>query len=505
MELDDTNLPYLWSIEGVARLFRGALGLQKGIPKIKVSKGNYDVIVEKSVSTVRPFIAAFVAKGGKIDDYLLKQFVQLQEKFCESYGRKRQKVSIGLYSHTRIKFPVHYKALSPNSVKFVPLGLSEELNLAEILEKHPKGIEYRWILNGFKSYPILLDDKGDVLSFPPIINSDYIGKLEAGDSDVFFEVTGTDEKAVMLAANIFAYAFFDRGFDLFSVDIKYPDRNIISPRLSVEKIKIGKGDVESLIGLDLKEAEIKNMVEMAGFDFSNFMISIPPYRADIMHSFDVVEDIAIMYGFDKIEPKDLESYTVGHKLPIADFTDKVREIAIGLGYQEVMSPILSNKAVLYNKMNSADLGTVEIENVMSELFSVVRTWLIPLLIEVLSKNKHVDYPQKVFEQGLVTLRKGDSVSDREKIAFVSSHSLADYTESKQAVDYVMRQLGVEFEIKEVELPSFIPGRCAAVFVGKKNVGFFGEISPAVLSNWELEMPVVAVELNLSELFSTSES
>src|SRR3989338_3544394 len=160
IDFGDTNLPYLWSVEGFARFLKGILGLQKGIPEIKINKGEYQVIVDKSVAKLRPYIACFTAKGHKIDDYLLKQLVQLQEKFCETYGRRRQKVSIGLYSYKRITFPIHYKAVEPESAKFVPLEFTKALNLREILAQHPKGRQYGWILKNSAAYPLLLDGKG---------------------------------------------------------------------------------------------------------------------------------------------------------------------------------------------------------------------------------------------------------------------------------------------------------------------------------------------------------
>ncbi|MBI2133248.1 phenylalanine--tRNA ligase subunit beta [Candidatus Woesearchaeota archaeon] len=502
-ELDDTNLPYLWSVEGIARLLRGILGVQRGLQEIKVSRGKYSVEVDLSVSGVRPFIAAFVAKGKKVDSQFIKQLVQLQEKFCDGYGRKRQKVSIGLYSYKRIKFPVSYKAARPESVRFVPLGFSEEMDLSEIIERHPKGKDYGWILKDFISYPVLVDGNGSVLSFPPIINSDSLGKVEEGDSDIFFEVTGTDEPSVILAANIFAYALSERGFELFTVEVKYPDRKLVCPVLRSETMRITRDQVRGLLGLDLKDSELKKLLERFGYSFNDYVVSIPPYRADIMHPFDVIEDVAIAYGFWNIPSKELESYSSGCSLPVVGFIDRVREIVIGLGYQELMSPILSNKAVLYDRMCTKDVGTVEIDNYMSELFSVVRTWLTPMNMEVLSKNKHVDFPQMIFEQGLVTERDCEKIADYEKISIVSSHSGADFTEAKQVLEYLMRQLGISFEIREAELGFLIPGRAAEVFVSRRRIGFLGEISPQVLENWGIEMPVAALELNVSALFDVS--
>ncbi len=499
VELDDTNLPYLWSVEGMARLLRGVFGAEKGIALLKTTKGPYEIIVDESVKEIRPYIEGFVAKGRKIDEYLLKQLIQLQEKYCDSYGRRREKASIGMYSYRRIKFPLIYKAASPGSVKFPPLGYEREMTLAQIIEQHPKGKEYGKALRNSKAYPILTDSNNQVLSLIPIINSNSLGKLEPGDTEFFFEVTGTDAEATRLATNIFAYALHERGFQIYSSTIRSGGKIKAVPDLTSEKLKISSQAVRNLLGLDLKDAEIRSLLEKARYGFNNYTVEVPPYRADIMHPFDIIEDIAIMYGFDKITPLELESYTTGKKARMVDFVDITREIAIGLGYQEVLSQILASKATLYDRMATPDPGTVEIENPMSENFSAVRTWLLPVLLEMLSKNKHADYPQKVFEQGLVTERKGEKITDHEKIALASCHNNADYTEARQTAEHLMRQLGFEYKITEADHPAFIKGRVAALAINKKTAGFFGEIAPEVLANWGLETPVCAVEIDLSEL------
>lgn len=500
IDFGDTNLPYLWSVEGFARLIKGILGIQKGIPQIKVNKGAYNVIVDRSVIKYRPFIACFAAKGRKIDDYLIKQAVQLQEKFCEGYGRRRQKVSIGLYSCKRITFPVHYKAVDPLSMEFVPLEFKARMNLKEVLAEHPKGKEYAWILDSFEKYPVLIDDKNEALSFIPIINSNFTGRLEIGDENIFFEATGTDEEAVNLASSIFAYALYDRGFKIYSAEIKYPGRNALSPHLASESVAINNGQIKRLFGLELKETEVKHLLEKAQFNFDGYKVKVPPYRADILHPYDVIEDIGIMYGFDKIKESPLKTFTIGSALKLNDFIDKAREIAVGLGYQEVMSPILTNKDFLYKKMNIDDSGTIEIEDYMSETYSAVRSWLLPNLMEVFSKNKHVEFPQKIFEEGLVNARKGDEIAEHSRIAVAVSHENANYTDIRQVLDLIMKLFGLSYDIEESEHNSFIEGRCGRAIVKGKKVAYLGEISPEVLTRWGLEMPVAALELNLSELF-----
>lgn len=500
MNFDDTNLPYLWSVEGFARLLKGVLGLQKGVPEIKLNKGDYQVIVDKSVMKGRPFIACFAAKGRKLDDYLLKQIIQLQEKFCESYGRRRQKVSIGLYSYKRIKFPLHYKFVEPESLEFAPLEFKAKMSLKEILMEHPKGKEYAWVLEGFDKYPVLLDDNNEVLSFIPVINSNFTGKLEIGDENIFFEATGTDEEAVNLASVIFAYAMHERNFQIYSVEIEYPAKKSISPNLEKQSVAVKGSQIKQLFGIELKESEVKNLLEKAQYDYREHKVLIPPYRKDILHPFDVIEDIGIVYGFDKIGENPLKTFTIGSVLKMNEFVDKVREIAVGLGYQEVMSAVLTNKDSLYKNMNIEDFGTIEIEDYMSETYSIVRSWILPNLMEVFSKNKHVDFPQMIFEEGLVNVRRNEKIEEFERIAIATSHEKANYTEVRQVLDYIMRLLGVHYDIEETEHNSFIEGRAGRAIVKGKKVAYLGEAHPVVLTAWGLELPVAALELNLTELF-----
>jgi len=502
IDFGDTNLPYLWSVEGFARLIKGIIGKQKGIPKIKINKSDYKIIADKSISKVRPYIAAFVAKNRKIDDYLIKQMIQLQEKLCETYGRRREKIAIGVYSHKKITFPIHYKATQPKSIKFTPLDFKKEMTQQEILEEHPKGIEYAWILKDQNRYPILVDDKNEVLSFPPIINSATTGKVEEGEENVFFEVTGTDSNAVLLATNIFAYVFYDRGFDIYSVNIKYPGKKVVTPHLFKETIKVKKDEIKKVIGLDLSQQEIKKLLEKMQYEYDNGEINIPPYRKDLLHPVDVIEDIAISYGYDKLKEEPLSSYTVGETKPIISSIDKIREIIIGLGYQEIMSPILTNKETLYKKTNTSEFGAIDISNSVSETYSAVRTWILPILLEFLSKNKHVEYPQKIFEEGIVVVKKNNEVKEYERIAIVSAHEKADFTEIKQVLDYILKSLDLKYEIKDIDHDSFIAGRVGRVIVNNKKVAFIGEISPKAISNFGLEVPVVGLELNITELFNS---
>ncbi len=506
IKFNDTNQPYLWCAEGLAIYFKGVLGLEKGIPKIKIEKSNEKLIVDKSVKSVRPFISAFIAKGVKIDDYLLKQIIQLQEKLCDNYGRRRQKIAIGVYTSKKILFPVFYRAVDPESIEFVPLDLKDSMTPQEVLEKHPKGKEYSWILKNSKKYPILFDSRKSVLSFPPIINSADLGKLQVGDDEIFFEATGTDENAIKLATNIFTHVFYLRGFNIFSLNINYDNKRIETPDLKTNKIKINNELIKSLIGIELKDKEVKELLEKARYNFDNYNVEIPSFRQDIMHPVDVVEDVAIQYGYNNLGSLSLTTYTTGSTFKKTEFIDRIRSIIVGLGFQEVWSAVLSNKQLMYDQMNlENENNVVELEDYISETYSIVRSWLMPIMLDFLSKNKHNDFPQKIFEQGISTLKDGNNVNDYEKISIVISNSNTDFTEIKQILDYLMKMLKINYDIDEIEHKSFISGRVGKIIINKDEVGLIGEINPEVLFNFRLENPVVALELNLDKLFELTKA
>ncbi len=493
VKLDDTNLPYLWCPEGLARLFQGILCLRKGIAKLKVNSSSYKIAVDNSVKSVRPYITAFVAKGHKLDDYLLKQLVQMQEKFCEGYGRRRQKVSIGLYAYKKITFPVRYKAVEPDSVKFVPLESDRKLGLGEILAQHPKGQQYGWILKGFSNYPLLLDDKGEVLSFPPIINSNFTGKLEIGDSELLFEATGTDEESINLAASIFAQNLQERGFSIYSVTVSYKGRAVIAPSANMERVKISAKEIEGLTGLKLKEQDIKSLLLKMGYDVADGCAVAPPYRADIMHPADVIEDVAIAYGFDKIPDEPLKSYTIGLPHKSVQKINKLRKLVAAMGFQEVFSHILTDKNTLQGG------NAIELQNSMSETYSAVRNSLLPGLLDVLARNKHSDYPQKIFEEGIAAAREGKKISEWHSLALLSAHSKANFTEIKQYVTSLFAAAATKLEIRPAEHPAFLKGRAGSIIIDGKPIGLMGEISPAVLAKLGIEMPAAAAEINLDFL------
>jgi len=352
IELQDSNRPDLWCVEGIARQIRCKLkGAPDSYPFLKASKGRRDqVLVQKGLEQVRPFVGACKARGYAMTDEGLAQLIQTQEKLADIFGRKRRTVSIGVYRLGQISFPVSYAIVDPDTTSFRPLGYDEPLTLRKILETHPKGIAYRTILEGHARFPLLHDAKDAVLSFPPIINSRDIGEVHVGDSDLLVEVTGTELRMVMLALNIFAANLYDRGATIEPVDVVYPyktelGRTVRTPQRFTPPRKITRAQIASALGNPLTVKEIRTGLTSYGYAVSGagdrLTVTLPAYRNDLMHPVDVIEDVAISRGYGSFSPIMPSAFTVGGLTRIEQLSDKVRELMVGFGFQEFVSNILS--------------------------------------------------------------------------------------------------------------------------------------------------------------------
>lgn len=494
--------PDMLSDQGLARAFSSFIGTKKGLKKYNVKKSNEKVIVEKSVKNVRPYTACAIIKNLKFDDEKIREVVQIQEKLHVTYGRNRRKLAIGIYPCEKIKFPIYFKAEEPKKIKFRPLEFPSELTADKILQRHPAGREYGHLLEGMKKFPVFRDANGMVLSVPPIINSHDTGKISEKTKDVFIECSGFDYNILSKCLNMIVTAFADMGGDIYSMQLVYPNTRYISPDLKPEKMKVDTGYVNKLLGLNLKDKDIKNYLERMGYGYKNKFAFIPPYRTDIMHQADLAEDIAIAYGYENFKEEIPNISTIGEEKTFHQFKNKVAEMFVGLGFLEASTYILSNNKI-QNILVGIKSELIEVKNPSSKDYSKLRSWIIPNLLQILSENKHYDYPQKLFEIGSIFKKsaKTETKTDENvRLAAVICDTKADFTNIKQVFDVIMNTLDLKYTSKETEHDSFIPGRVARISVKNKDIAYVGEINPEVIENFGLKFPVSAFELNLTELF-----
>jgi phenylalanyl-tRNA synthetase beta chain len=513
IEMKDTNRADLWSTEGLARSLRYYLRLEKGLKQYVVGKPAVQVNVDAKLFNIRPFIACAVLKEVHLTDPTIRGLMHLQDKLDQTYGRNRQKTSIGIYNFHLIKPPIEYTAVNPADVSFVPLGFTEKMSLNVILKRHPKGIEYGHIVKKNSLYPMLFDSEGKVLSFPPIINSNDLGKITEESRSLLVEVTGTLHKTVLNTLNLVTAALIDRGGKAYSATIHYPggsdyqQMKVVTPDFSNRTMPLGVEYTNRLLGLDLSAKRIGELLLTSGLGVGKVQadsvdVVVPSYRVDVMHQVDLIEDVAIAYGYNNIECLWREMPTTGRTKPDQRQIDIARELMVGLGYQEVLTYMLTNKESLFGKMNTQETKNVELANPKYLTMTCLRNRLLPSLIEFLSNNQSVEFPQKIFEVGKVTLpdeAKETKTRDEEWLSAATTHPNANFTEIKSALDAFTSNFGVEWQIREVAHPSFIEGRVGKVIIGGIDVGVVGEINPLVLEAWKLENPVAAFEVNLQKI------
>jgi len=505
IEVKDTNRPDLWSAEGIAREIRSRV-FKPSFPEYKVESSDVVVKVDKKVLKVRPYTVCAVVKDLKVTQAFLSQMIQLQEKIAGSLGRNRKEVAIGVYDFDKIKPPIKFTTVKPDEIKFIPLDFKEALTPREILEKHPKGREFGHLLAGKKEYPIFIDARNEVLSMPPIINSEYSGKVTEETKNVFIECSGFNLRFLMPALNVMVTAMAERGGKIFSVKVVYPNKTIVTPDLKPKKTFVDVSYLRKISGLNLSVEEICKLLEKANYKIlkrgKKIEMLYPAYRNDIMHQRDVVEDVIISFGYNKIKPEVLKMEVEGKISEIEVKSEEIAEIMVSLGFQEILSYTLTSKENLFKKMNLKEEKVAEIENIISENWCVFRNWLLPCLMEFFANNQHVEYPQKIFEVGDVVLideKQETKTKDVRKLAAAIADSKVSYDDIASVLDAFMSVIGVEYKLEKEEHPSFIEGRTAKILVEGKKVGIIGEIHPSVLENWKLEMPVAAFEIDLSFL------
>jgi phenylalanyl-tRNA synthetase beta chain len=500
------NRPDLFSVEGVARTLKQFLDLKPGLASYPVEKSGIEMTVDESVLNVRPYVVCGVARNLQFDSRGIESLMLLQEQLHRGLGRNRKNVSVGVHDLSRVKPPFKYLAVDP-SFSFVPLDYNEEMTMAEILERHPKGIGYRYILEDKDKYPLIVDSEGNVLSFPPIINGELTRVTEFTE-EIFLDVTGLNEHVAM-ALNIIATSLAERGGTIQSVVVRSSGSGGVvkereTPNLAPTTMEIAVKEANSLIGINLNAEECATCCERMGLgatvkSVETIVVEIPAYRYDILHPWDIIEDIAIGYGYDRLEPVLPDTVVIGEVHPIEAKEASVRSIMAGLGYFEVFTFTLTSERKQFEWMRRAERESqkVPVASPISTEQTMLRCSILPNLLEILAINKHRDLPQRIFEVGPVVLNFKEEIM----LAAVSTHATANFAEIKSMVDAVLKELGLnDAEVVDSNDGAFFEyGRRADILKGGKYIGVFGELHPEVITNFGLDHPVVGFELDISSL------
>lgn len=487
--------PDLFSVEGLARALRPFLGIEPGMKEYDVHPTDIRMAADPSVRNVRPHIACAAVSGLRVTDGMLRSLMEMQEKLHLTIGRKRAKVAIGIHDLDRVRPPFVYKAVPPKSVSFVPLGGTEPMDLSRILKAHEKGKEYAHLLNGRKRYPVILDADGNVLSFPPIING-ALTAVTTGTRSVFIDVTGTDLKAVKGSLGLIATALAERGGRIGSVsmtgaaDASYPD-------LEPSQWTVRIDDCERFLGTDLGGSGIVGSLERMGMDAvtdgGSVHVTVPATRLDMMHPVDIYEDVAIGHGFERFGGSHDLTQTPGELSAATKISETLRDVAIGLGFTEVTTLTLSSEKDEFGTSGLPERDVVTLLNPITEDHTCLRSSLMPSLMRILRRNRHRDLPQNIFEIGDVVRNAGR----QRRICLLSASSKASFTESKSVAESILREMRIDHVLRPCRYRTFVDGRAAEIISEGEVMGYFGEMDPRVITDHEIEHPVIMIEMDLS--------
>ena len=534
IELNDTNRPDLWSTAGLARQLRARLGAKPPVydcfsrPDEPLPAEERIIEVDAGLQKVRPFIVGFQASGPAVGEALLVDLIQTQEKLCWSYGRKRRSIAMGVYRAGQMRYPIQYQAADPDATSFAPLPADgsppETMSLREVLQRHPKGIEFGPIIAGESRFPFLVDAEGRALSMPPVINSAGLGAVSPDDDDLFVEVTGTDLQHLLLATSIVACDLADAGYRIHPVMTRYPydtpfGREVTAPLAFQQPVSVELAYVAKLLGEQVSADDTLACLRRAGVQAEvaeqTLVVRPPPYRNDFLHPVDVVEEVMIGRGLGSFRPTLPEDFTAGRLTDIERFSRRVRALMVGLGYEELMVSYLGSYRDHVERMRAAgdaqlDGQVLRIANPISESYAVVRASCLPSLLRCEAASAHAVYPHRLFEVGKTARRDpGDESGTvtRTHLGFLFADGEAGFNDVSEHLAGLLYYLGIPYRLRACADPRFAPGRAAEVLVGSDDTpaGRVGELHPEVLEAWALQMPCAACELELETLAASTGS
>jgi phenylalanyl-tRNA synthetase beta chain len=464
-------------VEGIARALRC---YKTGEPaRYSVGESGVELSVDASVTAVRPYFGGAVVMGVAFTDSAVRSAMQLQEKLHETLGRKRRKVAIGIHDMDRVAPPFRYFACGKEDVSFVPLERMEKMTPLEILRRHDKGMAYAHLVGDL--CPMIEDARREILSFPPIINGE-LTKLTQDTKNVFIDCTGTSEEAVRQAVNIVASALAERGGTVERITVNRIPYAILEEQAWPLPVK----ESERLLDAPFTHGQVASLLSKMGYRVEGGHAYSAGYRADIMNEVDLIEDVAIAYGFNNFEPRLPSVATVGGQSAESPY----HELLVGLGFDEAVTWTLSN-AEMEKKAGIPPGGRVGIENPLTADFTQLRASILPNLLSALADSKDEKLPIKLYEIGPVA-----DAALRQSLCIASMHAKASFAEIKGTVLSLAESTGKKAEVREAEYGPFMKGRCAELFINGDSAGYFGEVAPEVLAAFGLEQPVCAAEIPL---------
>lgn len=517
----------LLCLEGISR------GIQIFVGKIKAPRyktiypdgGLQRLKVSKNTALVRPHCVAALLRNITFTEASYDSFIDLQDKLHHNLCRRRSLVAIGTHDFDTIQGPFLYDALPPQDIKFKPLNQNKEFTAVELMElykgeSHLK--QYLSIIRDKPVYPVIFDASGVVLSMPPIINGEH-SKITLKTRNVFIESTATDlhKAKIVLDTLVTMFSVYcDEPFVTEAVEVEQPDGSVVVyPELKYRHEVVCVEQINKNIGIKESPERLADLLTRMCLlsevtdDGKSVRVEIPPTRADIIHECDIIEDVAISYGFNNVVKTIPPTNTIANQFKLNTLCDLLRQEIAQAGFTEVLTFALCSRDDVSEKLKkSLSLSkAVHIANPKTLEFQVARTTLIPGILKTVSCNKKMPLPMKLFEisdvvhsdeqkdVGARNHRRFCAINYNKTPGFEVIHGLLDRTMHLLEVSYTYDKTSTTgYYLKAHEDEMFFPGRCALVIANGRQIGIMGVLHPDVVHNFELNLPCAILELDVEE-------
>lgn len=290
----------------------------------------------------------------------------------------------------------------------------------------------------------------------------------------------------------------------------YPEKE------EVQKIVVNPVRINKLLGVEVKIDEFINILEKLEFKTNlissdKLELEVPSFRLDITEDADILEEIARIYGYENIPSHSLEgNATAGVKTKKQKFIDSIKSNSISCGLNEILTySFVSPKGVdnINLDENDSKREFVKIMNPLGEETSVMRTTLIPNMLNIISTNiSHKVEEAYLFECGNTFIPQENLPKEVKKYCIGMYGKEADFFELKGIIEEVLENVGLKnYEVEpEKNNNTFHPGRCANLVLEGKVLGTFGELHPDVIENYNLGQRVYVAEIDIDLVFENTD-
>lgn len=387
-------------LEGIARALNIFIGNTEP-PKYKLAdmtgKKLESIVVKPETALIRPFVVGAILRGISFDATRYNSFIDLQDKLHQNLCRQRTLVAIGTHDLSSVTGPFTYEALPPEDIKFVPLKQTKEFNAKELLEFYSANDQklkrFVPIIQSSLVYPVIMDAGRHVLSLPPVINGSR-SAIRLETRDVLIECTATDLTKAKIVLNTVCAMFSEYCSNPFEIEpvevIDAFGTSRVYPDISSKYFAVDMDYVRRCTGLNIEPCLAASLLKKMQLDATAegevLHVDAPITRSDVLHSCDVMEDVAIAYGYDNLQIEPPNIATNGKEHPLSHLCELLRIECATSGFTEVLTWALCSRKENFADIRQEDDGkAVAIGNPATLEFEVCRTTLLPGLLKTIGK------------------------------------------------------------------------------------------------------------------------